>query len=144
MSVRLENFTVTFNGEKVAIDELKIDYTQPDYHTIGSIWGCDVVASSTYTMEYTIKGRLDSEALNKMCYECVETKEDHPEKTLAQKLRDAELGDNDRLLQKHNVVNLDGTLTEQGKDLLLNILFESNEDDVVDALRAIEDAENED
>jgi hypothetical protein len=62
---------------------------------------------------------------------------------LARKMVNLELTDEQRLLRRHNIVNLDGTLTPKGKDFLLNVLFEQAEDEVIDALTAIEIAEAE-
>lgn len=62
---------------------------------------------------------------------------------LARKMVNLELTDEQRLLRRHEIVNLDGTLTQKGKDFLLNVLFEQAEDEVVEALTAIEIAEAE-
>lgn len=64
-------------------------------------------------------------------------------KELAQKYVNLGLDDNQKLLRRHGVVNLDGTITSKGTELLLNMLFEEYEDKIVAALVDIEVADEE-
>lgn len=61
--------------------------------------------------------------------------------SLSTKYKNLDLDDNVRKLRKHGLVRLDGTLTEKGKDFLLNVLLDEYEDNVVEALEAVEESE---
>lgn len=132
--------TATISGKKVHVTDVEINYTTPEmYHTFAG--GDIAVYSEPRSIEVEIRGVILPEELEKMCYE--EEKAAYEPKSLSKRLLDAGLDEDEKLLRKHNVVREDGTLTEQGKDLLLNILFDANSDDVVSALQAIEDSEKE-
>lgn len=61
--------------------------------------------------------------------------------SLARKYRNLELDEDERLLRKHDIVELDGTLTRKGKDFIINVLFDHFTEEVVDALREIDEAD---
>lgn len=61
--------------------------------------------------------------------------------SLAKKVKDLALSDDDRLLRKYNVVREDGTLTTEGMSVLLNVLFEENKTSIIEKLKALETAE---
>lgn len=63
--------------------------------------------------------------------------------SLSTKYKNLDLDDNTRKLRKYGLIRLDGTLTDKGKDFLLNYLLEQNSDELVEALEAIEEAEKE-
>ena len=129
----------TFNGKKVDVINAEITY-DVDYNWPRGLSLGDIVVAKT-NQRVVIEGILSPESFDttkNMCYD------DQKQDSLSKRLKDAGLSDNEKLLRKHGVVNQDGTLTEEGKDLLLNILFEEKEDEVIDGLRAIEDVEEED
>jgi hypothetical protein len=57
---------------------------------------------------------------------------------LSRKVVELDLESDERLLRKYNVVNLDGTLTETGRILLLNVIFEENREEVIEKLEELE------
>lgn len=76
-------------------------------------------------------------------FECeTKTSDDRGENLSAEYAR-LNLSDDQRLLRKHNIVKLDGTLTEKGKTFLLNLLLEENEEKIVTALQAVEEVREE-
>jgi hypothetical protein len=58
---------------------------------------------------------------------------------LAKKVVDLELDDRQKLIKKYELKQDDGTLTARGRELLLTLLFDLYEDEVVDALTALEE-----
>lgn len=62
---------------------------------------------------------------------------------LARRYNELSLGEDDRLLRAHGIVNLDGTLTQKGKAFVLNLVFNTHRDEVVEALVDIENSEEE-
>ena len=58
---------------------------------------------------------------------------------LAKKYVDLSLDDRQKLIRKYNLKQEDGTLTERGRELLLTILFDTYEDEVVEALEELEE-----
>lgn len=60
---------------------------------------------------------------------------------LVERVRDAELSDSDKLLRKYGVLNRAGNLTESGKELLLDMLFDENEAAIVERLELIDQKE---
>lgn len=63
--------------------------------------------------------------------------------SLAKKVKDLSLTEDERLLRKYRVVHEDGTLSPTGIDLLLTTLFEENKQSLVEKLKAVEKAEKE-
>lgn len=68
---------------------------------------------------------------------------DYEGDNLARKFTELELDSDEKLLRKHGITELDGTLTTKGKTFLLNVLFEQYQEEVVDALGAIDAVEKE-
>lgn len=134
----LGDCTVTISGIEVRVTSVEVSYTPPIAYT--DFGGRTYYEEPKY-QEVEIRGVLLPEGIKKMCYE--DEKAAYEPKSLSKRLLNAGLDEDERLLQKYNVVREDGTLTEQGKDLLLNVLFDEKADDVVSALQAIEDAEKE-
>ena len=60
---------------------------------------------------------------------------------LVKKLNDLTLTEDDRLLLKYNVIREDGTITETGKEVLLNLLLNKHSDVILESLRQL-DAED--
>ena len=57
---------------------------------------------------------------------------------LVKKINDLSLSDDDRLLLKYNVIREDGTITETGKEVLLNILLNEHSERVIEALKDLD------
>lgn len=80
--------------------------------------------SDEYEKELEVESRYDGDAL-------------------ARRYNELSLGEDDRLLRAHEIVNLDGTLTQKGKTFVLNIVFNEHRSEIVDALVDIENSEEE-
>jgi len=63
---------------------------------------------------------------------------------LAKRVKDLKLTDDERLLRKYNVVYDDGQLTHSGKELIFQLLLDDYQEEIVEKLRELEEAETED
>lgn len=143
----LEEKTVTLN--MLECDKNNLAAILPQYYQ-----GEDAAISLTPTQcAKTITVEFDEEkvtqfkenimALRDECETMKSCDEDYSGKALARNLRNLELTDEQRLLRKYNLVELDGTITNKGKEFLLNILFDLHESRIVEALGDIESAVDE-
>lgn len=62
-------------------------------------------------------------------------------KVTAKQIRESALSVEDQLLLDNDIVNAEGALTENGEGVVLQVLFTTNKDAVVAAVKAIADAQ---
>lgn len=103
------------------------------------MWGDKELESSVVLPQYKGEAGMGHYADEKACAEEYYDNGNG----LARKMRELELDSDERLLRKYGLVELDGTLTTKGKNFLMNVVFDGYKDDVVNALKEIEDAEKE-
>ena len=85
------------------------------------------------TNEETLKSEDTNMSYEKTC---------SSEESLTKQIIYAELDEDKKLLMRHNVIRQDGTITETGKDLLMNMLLGEYKEEVVAKVRILdEDAE---
>lgn len=65
---------------------------------------------------------------------------DYSAHSLAKRVVDLDLSDEEKLLRKYNITRDDGTLTAAGKELLLTLVFDEYTNEVIEALEKLEAA----
>ena len=134
----LENVKLTINGEEFAVTNVTLTYD--DYESI---------QATVEGVQYPPKDKKEED----MCYDRMTCDNgcDRAEKAcedpyysgrgLVKKINDLSLTEDDKLLLKYGVIREDGTITETGKEVLLNLLLNEYSERVIEALRDLDKEE---
>lgn len=147
----LDTCTVTWGDQTIEfrVQDIQLEY-EPTYFDMnyGSAWTGNVIAERTpkIALKGVVTKMITKKELEKvMGYSDgdVAAKNCSDANNLSKKYASLELDYDDRLLREQGIVSLDGTLTEKGKDFVLNVLFSDYKKAVVEALDEIATADEE-
>ena len=117
----------------VVIHEINIDI---EYGCIGDMYGSEISTARNET--FTLRGKFKiGEGMygeDKMCETACR------DEGVAREIARADMSDDQKLLEKHNIVNVDGTLTQVGIAALAQVLFKdaATHKKIVQAMKVID------